>query len=89
MEEIGQTLIHRLQCHKNFLRVKRDLNLPSVGGTLRSLATQFSAGEGYWSPIHYDPDKYVSVLSVLSQKNEIMVKFCITSVFRNIILQFP
>ena len=70
MEEMGQTLIRRLECHTQFKRVKKALNLPSVGGGERSLATQFSAGDGYWSPIHHDPDHYVSVLSVLSHKKK-------------------
>ena len=56
MEEMGHTLIHRLQDHKDFLVVMRKLDLPSVAGTSRSVATQFSAGDGYWSPIHYDPN---------------------------------
>ena len=89
MEEMEHTLIHRLQDHKDLLAVKRNLDLPSVAGTSRSVVTQFNADDGYWSPIHNDPDKYVSVLSVLSKKKGMIVMSCITFVFRNIILQYP
>lgn len=80
MEEMGHTLIHRLKEHQHFMMTKQALNLPSIAGTSRGVATQFSSGIGYWSPIHYDVDRYVCVLSVMANKrrdnDKIIYYFC-------------
>ena len=80
MEEVGGTLTSQLPEHRNYEVVKEMLVLPSVGRTRRSIATQFSVGQNYWSQTHADIDYFFTMLSCLSAKAEdkgkIMYYFC-------------
>ena len=55
------------QIHK----VRTVINLPSVGKEKEiGIATQFSIGLNYWSPIHTDDDFFYTILSCLCSSDE-------------------